>query len=151
MRRRSAVQCPVLDGLDDVEWAERSHAYGSAADIPVLPRQAASDGDTAREAISALYSSLFHQGTAYPATAAAVPFLAESAQWGPSRRREFSWMLRMMADPQHAYGSAFDAVRAAVAAHVDVFTGLLADADAQVRRRCLCLCPKCRSGGAAVG
>ncbi len=129
-RRYSA---PVLDGLDDVGWAERSHAYGSAADIPVLLRQAASDGDAAREAISALYGTLFHQGTVYPATAAAVPFLAELAQWGPSCRSEFCWMLGMMADPHHADGSAFDAVRAAVAAHAGVFTALLADADAQMR------------------
>jgi hypothetical protein len=123
----------VLDGLDDVGWTERSHAYGSAADIPGLLRQAASGGDAAGEAISALYGSLFHQGTVYPATAAAVPFLAELARLGPSCRSEFCWMLGMMADPHHAYGSAFDTVRAAVAAQVGVFTALLADADPQVR------------------
>ncbi len=123
----------MLDGLDDVGWTERSHAYGSAADIPGLLRQAASGGDAAGEAISALYGSLFHQGTVYPATAAAVPFLAELARLGPSCRSEFCWMLGMMADPHHAYGSAFDTVRAAVAAQVGVFTALLADADPQVR------------------
>ena len=99
----------------------------------MLLRQAASGGDATGDAISALYGSLFHQGTVYPATAAAVPFLAELARRGPSRRSEFCWMLGMMADRDHAYGSAFDTVRAAVAAHVDVFTALLADADAQVR------------------
>jgi hypothetical protein len=58
VRRYSA---PVLDGLDDVRWAERSHAYGSAADIPDLLRQAASEGDATGETISAQYGSLFHQ------------------------------------------------------------------------------------------
>lgn len=123
----------MLDSLDDAGWAERNHAYGSAADIPGLLRQVASEGDAAGEAISALYGRLFHQGTVYPATAAAVPFLAELARRGPSRRSELCWMLGMMADPHHAYGSAFNTVRAAVAAHADVFTALLADADAQVR------------------
>jgi HEAT repeat protein len=62
-----------------------------------------------------------------------VPFLVELARWAPARRGEFAWMLGMLADPHHAYGSAFNTVRAAVAAHAGVFTGLLADADAQVR------------------
>ncbi len=89
--------------------------------------------DGAGDAISELYGSLFHQGTVYPATTAGVPFLVELAWSAPARRSEFAWMLGMLADPHHAEGSAFDAVSAAVAAHAGMFTGLLADADAQVR------------------
>ena len=85
VRRYSA---PVLDELDDVTWAECGRAYGSAADIPDLLQQAASEGNAAGVAISALYARLFHQGTVYPTTAAAVPFLAELARRG--RRAEAS-------------------------------------------------------------
>jgi hypothetical protein len=123
----------VLEGLDEIGWASLSHAYGGAGDVPALLRQAGSAGDVAGEAISELYGSLFHQGTVCPATGAAVPFLVELAQRAPTRRGEFAWMIGMLADPHHAYGSAFDMVRAAVVAHAGVFTGLLADADDQVR------------------
>ncbi len=131
--RRYGALVLVLESLDEVGWAGLSHAYGSAGDVPAWLRQAGSGGDRAGDAISELYGSLFHQGTVYPATRAAVPFLAELARSAPARRSEFAWMLGMMADPHHAYGSAFDAVSAAVGAHAGVFTGLLADADAQVR------------------
>jgi len=82
-RRYSAL---VLEGLDEVGWADLSHAYGSAGDVPALLRQAGSGGDVAGEAISELYGRLFHQGTVCPATGAAVPFLVELARWAPARR-----------------------------------------------------------------
>lgn len=77
----------VLDRLDEAGWAGLSHAYGSAEDVPALLRQAGSGGDGAGDAISELYGSLFHQGTVYPATAAAVPFLAELARSAPAPPR----------------------------------------------------------------
>jgi hypothetical protein len=123
----------VLERVDEVGWAGLSHAYGTAEDVPALLRRAGSAGDGAGNAISELYGRLFHQGTVYPATGAAVPFLVELARSAPTRRGEFVWMLGMLADPHHANGSAFDAVRRAVAAHAGVFIGLLGDADAQVR------------------
>ena len=72
----------MLDGLDDIDWAGLSHAYGSAADVSgqlrALPTET---GDPwADDApLSALFGSLYHQGTVYEATAAAVPFLVELA------------------------------------------------------------------------
>ena len=124
----------MLTGIDEVAWSELSHAYGSAEDTPHLLRQAASDdGEVVSEALSQLTGSLFHQGTVYPATVAAVPFLAELAYAAPHGRDEFTWMLGMLADPEHAYGKAFPAVRAAVATQVDVFVALLGDDDATVR------------------
>jgi hypothetical protein len=47
---------------------------------------------------------------------AAVPFIAELARTAAARRAEFAWMLGMLADPRHASGESFEAVRAAVIA-----------------------------------
>lgn len=123
----------MLDGLDDVEWPELTHAYGDAGDVPDLLRRAASDGDAAEEALSEIVGCLFHQGTVYSATVAAVPFLTELARCAPTQRGEFVWLLGMLSDPDHAHGSAFDAVRAAISADADVLVALLGDADPQVR------------------
>lgn len=46
-----------------------------------------------------LSGSLFHQGTVYSATVAAVPFLVELAQRAPTRRGELAWLVGMLADP----------------------------------------------------
>jgi hypothetical protein len=55
-----------------------THAYGSAADVPGLLRALAADDRQARkDAYWELYGNIFHQGTRYPATAPAVPFLLE--------------------------------------------------------------------------
>ncbi len=121
----------MLSELDEVDWSAPTHAYGSAEDTPELLRLIASPD--ARDAISELYGSIFHQGTVYPATVAAIPFLAELAAHAPRRRDELVWMLGMLADPRHAYGAAFPAVRAAVAAQLPVLVTLLADDDASVR------------------
>ncbi|GLY74583.1 hypothetical protein [Actinoallomurus iriomotensis] len=123
----------MLDGLDDVAWSELGHAYGDAGDVPDLLRRAAAGGDEAGEALAELYGCVFHQGTVYSATVAAVPFLTELARCAPEPRDEFVWLLGMLSDPHHAYGSAFDAVRAAIAAHADVLPPLLGDPDPQVR------------------
>ncbi|WP_329243688.1 hypothetical protein OG417_46410 [Actinoallomurus sp. NBC_01490] len=123
----------MLDGLDDVAWSELRHAYGAAGDVPGLLRRAASGGDAAEEALSEIFGCLFHQGTVYTATAAAVPFLTELARSAPERRSEFVWLLGMLADPHHAHGSAFDAVKAAVSANAGALIPLLGDADPQVR------------------
>ncbi|BCJ69732.1 hypothetical protein GCM10009779_08100 [Polymorphospora rubra] len=97
-------------------------------------RQAASpDADTAQEAVSELHGSIFHQGTVYPATVAAVPFLAELATAAPHGRADLVWMLGMLADPHHAYGDEVLDVRAAVAAQLPVLQTLLADGDQNVR------------------
>lgn len=123
----------MLAGLDDVAWAELDHAYGDADDVPALLRQAAVGGAGAREAVSGLWGSLFHQGSVYPATVAAVPFLVELARSAPTGRDEFVWLVGMLADPRHAYGRDQPDVKAAVARHVDALAPLLTDADPQVR------------------
>ncbi|MEU8284224.1 hypothetical protein AB0C01_07780 [Micromonospora sp. NPDC048905] len=124
----------MLQGLDEVGWNELSHAYGKALDTPNLLRQAASpDEEAAQEAVSELNGSIFHQGTVYLATVAAVPFLAELALAAPHGRADLAWMLGQLADPRHAYGDDFPDVRAAVVGHLPALLALLADGDPKVR------------------
>jgi hypothetical protein len=124
----------MLRGLDDVGWSELTHAYGEAVDTADLLRQAASpDREAAKEAVSELYGSIFHQGTVYPATVAAVPFLAELAGAATYGRADLVWLLGQLADPRHAYGHESAAVRAAVSAQSPALLTLLADADEDVR------------------
>ncbi|GAA2860046.1 hypothetical protein Acy02nite_56200 [Actinoplanes cyaneus] len=93
--------------IDDIDWAALEHAEGCADDLPGLLRDAEFD---------TIVDLVFPQGTLYSATVAAVPFLAGLAHHAPARRDEFSWLLGMLADCNHAYGELFDEVRAAVAA-----------------------------------
>ena len=87
----------TLDGLDGIDWASLRHAYGSAEDVPELLRRVASgDGDEggggdgsgggaeAAEALNELWGTIWHQGSVYSATVAAVPYLAKIAAAGVS-------------------------------------------------------------------
>ena len=66
----------MLEGLDRVNWARLTHAYGPASNTPDHIRWLASSRPKERkEAREALYATIFHQGTRYPATAPAVAFL----------------------------------------------------------------------------
>ncbi len=68
----------MFEHLDKVDWASMNHAYGSAADVPDLIRELASDDPAIREeAFSAAYGNIFHQGSRYEATAPTLPFLLE--------------------------------------------------------------------------
>jgi hypothetical protein len=126
--------CGVLDGLDDVDWAGLTHAYGSATDTPELLRQAGSaDREAASQALSDLYSSIFHQGTVYEATAAAVPFLVDLAREAPHQRDDLVWMVGMVADDEHAYGPMRQRVRDALAEQAEALVALMANDDPQVR------------------
>jgi len=70
----------MLEGLGSVDWAKLEHAYGPAEDVPDLIRALDSSVEDEREAaFHALYGNIFHQGTRYKATPAAVPFLVELA------------------------------------------------------------------------
>lgn len=68
----------MLETLDNIEWNQLSHAYGPAQDVPELLRALLSEETTVREeAFRGLFSTIWHQGTVYEATAHAVPFLLE--------------------------------------------------------------------------
>lgn len=68
----------MLEELEKIDWASCTHAYGEATDVPDLLRTLLSADEGQREeAISTLFGNIWHQGTVYPATARAVPFLYE--------------------------------------------------------------------------
>lgn len=68
----------MLEGLDVVDWADLTHAYGRAGDVPDQIRGLRSpDSDVRSKALNSLYGNVFHQGTRYEASAHAVPFLLE--------------------------------------------------------------------------
>jgi hypothetical protein len=73
------VSMPLSD-LDAVDWSSLSHAYGPAKTTADELRALTSDDEEMRsEALAALISSICHQGSVYPASGAAVPFLMEIA------------------------------------------------------------------------
>lgn len=68
----------LLAGLDEVPWAALEHAYGPATDVPAQLRAVADRTGS----VHVFFGNLWHQGTVYPATAPAVPFLVELAERG---------------------------------------------------------------------
>lgn len=120
------------DGIDDIDWATLTHAYGPADDIPALLRAAGSGDAAEREAaLEELVSSLCHQGSVYPATAAAVPFVARLALDGPGDRVRLLWLLHGAAE---GTGPEYRQVRRAVAVALPALLGLAADEDPAVRQ-----------------
>jgi hypothetical protein len=68
----------MFTGLEAVDWDALEHAYGRAHDLPRQIRALAStDAGTREAALDALYTHLWNDGTLYPATPHAVPFLLE--------------------------------------------------------------------------
>ncbi|WP_405443657.1 hypothetical protein [Streptomyces niveus] len=122
----------MLDGIDDIDWSALTHAYGPADDIPDLLRAAGSPDAARRDpALDELISSLCHQGSIYPATAAAVPFIARLALEGPGDRLRLMWLLHGAAEGS---GPEYQEVRRAVAVALPALLGLAADEDPAVRR-----------------
>lgn len=129
---------PALAGLDDVAWASFDHAYGPATDVPDLLRDLASgDEEAAAAAVDELYSCIWHQGSVYPATVPAVPFLVKVAASGAAGDQQTPEVLRLLghiaasSDPRGL--EAPDAARSTVAAHAEAITGLLNHPDAKTR------------------
>ena len=68
----------MLENLDSIAWSQLTHAYGAATDVPAQIRNLASANEGERgNALWELYDAIFHEGTRYPATPYAVPFLYE--------------------------------------------------------------------------
>ncbi len=68
----------MLESLDTVNWASLTHAHGEATNVPGLLRSLLSeDGDVRMQACAELHANIWHQGTVFPASAAAIPFLFE--------------------------------------------------------------------------
>jgi len=68
----------VLETLDQTDWNALQDAYGPSTGTPARIRALASSRKTSRDkALEALLSTIYHQGTIYSASVAAVPFLLE--------------------------------------------------------------------------
>lgn len=129
---------PALAGLDDVAWASFEHAYGPATDVPDLLRDLASGAEeAAAAAVDELYSCIWHQGSVYPATLPAVPFLVKIAASGAAGDQQTPEVLRLLghiaasSDPRGLEDP--DAARSTVAAHAEAITGVLNHPDAKTR------------------
>lgn len=77
----------VVLSLDSRRWAELTHAYGTAGDIPRLLRQLSElpSSENNAEPWFTLWSALAHQGDVYPASFAAVPHVVQALASAPSR------------------------------------------------------------------
>ncbi|MFJ9564535.1 hypothetical protein ACIRQQ_31425 [Streptomyces fuscichromogenes] len=136
----------VFTDLDHVDWSGLGHAYGSAEDVPALLRDLASPvEETAAQAEQELWSSIVHQGTVYPATPAAVPFLARLVAAGV-RRSALVGMVGVIAGSTDEHGLPVPgAARDAVVAQLGLLLPLLADDDREVRRSTAWAVAQCRS------
>ncbi|MEU2170941.1 hypothetical protein ACH47V_25795 [Micromonospora chersina] len=106
-----------LSGLDEVPWADLTHAHGSAEDIPDLLRALADPFADWNQNLDELFGdSLLHQGSCYSATAHALPFLARMITAGalPAKQRLdlYAWLI--FAADRWNDGLLADADRAAV-------------------------------------
>jgi hypothetical protein len=121
----------VLEGLADVPWADLTHAYGPAEDVPGLLRAVASgDAKASRDAVHELFGNIWHQRTVYRATPHAVPFLARMAAAGIAAAGVLSLLGCIAESTDDVTGGS---ARAAVAAEAGLLIPLLRDADPQVR------------------
>ena len=71
--------------LTSPEWAHLTDAYGSAKNIPTLLGQLTSypPSDGHNEPWHSLWSALCHQGSIYPASFAAVPYIVLALEGSP--------------------------------------------------------------------
>ena len=133
----------ALDGVDDIPWAGLEHAYGSADDVPGLLRALLSgdaddadgeDGEDGEDgALDGLFGSLCHQGSVYPASVYAVPFLARIAAAGIGAAGVLVLLGFIAKSTDERALEVPGSARTAVAAQVDVLIPLLSDPDAEVR------------------
>lgn len=126
---------PALAGLHDVDWAALHGAYGSAADVPRLLADTASDDpQTVRDAVFELFGTIYHQGTVYEVSAHAVPFLVSLAESEDLLDRGSpAQLLWAIADSEDATDEVLARIRGALAAQATRLLALAADPDQEVR------------------
>ncbi|MEU6760676.1 hypothetical protein [Streptomyces sp. NPDC046685] len=131
--------------LDHVPWHTLTHAYGSAEDVPDLIRALFhEDEETVEEAIYELFGNIHHQGTVYPASAPAVPFLAHAVHHVPGRREDLLILLATLADHEpgdaespHWTGSSVAAICKELMRVLPDLLPCLGDSERSVRRAML--------------
>ncbi|KDN87039.1 HEAT repeat domain-containing protein [Kitasatospora cheerisanensis] len=136
---------PSPDELDQVDWAALSHAYGPAEDVPDLIRALyLPDAAAVDEAVHDLFGTVYHQGTVYPASGPAVPYLAHAARHATARRADLLLLLALMADHEPDQVGPARWARSPVSAVCTELTGALpellpclADPDPEVRQAVL--------------
>src|SRR5688500_523757 len=117
-----------VGGTRATDWAALAHAYGSAGEVPdLLDAIAAGVEPAAGDAVGELFALLYHQGSTYPATDAALPYLVDLAVDGPAAHRAaIVTFLGQLARE--------DGTHPLVGRHADRMSTLLADPDPRVRQ-----------------
>ncbi|MFC8790094.1 HEAT repeat domain-containing protein [Streptomyces cinereoruber] len=146
----------MLTGIEEVDWASLGHAYGPADDVPELLRGLASADPAEREAaLDGMYGAVHHQGDVYDSTLACIPFLLELvADPGVQDRGCIVELLTSIGgielddeeemtehpcdDGEFIPAANYAMAAAAIAAGSDVFLGLVADPDPEVRLAAPC-------------
>ncbi len=82
-----------MQPLDAVAWANLEHAYGAAVDVPDWIRALAAGGPGASSAASQFSAALLHQGSYFPATPVAVPYLIDALRQPRAARVEILYLL----------------------------------------------------------
>ncbi|MFF8830101.1 PBS lyase [Streptomyces sp. NPDC015131] len=141
----------MFTGIDEVDWASLGHAYGPADDVPGLLRGLASPDPVEREvALDGMYGAVHHQGDVYDSTLACIPFLLELVAAPEVQDR--GCLVELLTsiggidlggdegldeldpeDEDFEDAANYAMAAAAVAAGADVFLGLVADRDREVR------------------
>ncbi|MFJ1608649.1 hypothetical protein ACIOHS_35655 [Streptomyces sp. NPDC088253] len=128
--------------LNEVDWAALEHAYGPAGDVPemirVLYAEESPETERGENVGEELINNLNHQGSLYPATLEAVPFLAHLALHVSWHREAVLEVLTGLAELDKwgvpAPESLGGRVRAAVLAELPLLMGCLTDPDPFVRQ-----------------
>jgi hypothetical protein len=110
---------PVFEDIKSVPWAQLSHAYGVATDVPVWLRRLQKPR-SALQALGDLYAAVLHQGSLYSATPLAVHFIARlAAETATPERAALIFFLR-------SFGAS---VEAGMAGHADDLPETLSPAE----------------------
>jgi len=83
-----------------VPWSQLEHAYGEASNVPHLLSATRRARQATDDAVAELFHTIWHQGTVYSATVAAVPFIAAIAaddNIGGDVRSELVFLLVLIA------------------------------------------------------
>ncbi|MBN1121813.1 MAG: hypothetical protein JXJ17_12095 [Anaerolineae bacterium] len=87
----------MLEGLDDIQWDQLEHAYGTAEDVPDKVRALLSHKEAERRwAQESLIMGVLHQGSVYSSTAHLVQFLIELLHLPGTPDR--AWLLEYLAN-----------------------------------------------------